>query len=211
MTELPVTRIAASKEKEARIRKAVSKAENLAGIAHVACEKDAGALTALLANPQISEPIYTLPKPISYATVAAFIDHHLDERERGEGLLMVSIDERGIATTYHDIQIWPQWAACELGGAIRRDRQNTGQGGAGAAAAFGWLFEVIGVDLICETAALDNVRTARLLERIGFTYRGEIESKLPDGGLRPSRYWELNKADWPLRPIPTRPLAGPEA
>jgi len=109
---------------------------------------------------------------------------------------MISVDDRGEAHGYHDFQFWPQWSACELGGAIRADRQSAGQGSTGAMAAFNWLFEVIGVDLICETAALDNVRTARLLERIGFSYKGEIESKLPGGGLRPSRYWELGKADW---------------
>jgi RimJ/RimL family protein N-acetyltransferase len=210
MAELPLTRVAANTEKQAYIRDAVSKADDLAGIAYIAREKDVDALTALLVDPQISEPIYTLPSLIDHDTVANFIDRHLDERKRGEGLLMVSIDESGVASAYHDIQIWPQWSACELGGAIRRDRQNTGQGGAVAAAVFGWLFEVIGVDLICETAALDNVRTAHLLDRLGFTYKGEIESKLFDGGLRPSRYWELNKVDWSLRPTPTKPLTGPE-
>ncbi len=196
MTELPLTRIAASKERQARIRNAVSKAEELAGIARVAREGDVDALTALLLDRQTSEPIYTLPEQINRDTVASFINQHLVEREGGAGLLMVSVDESGVASAYHDIQFWPQWAACELGGAIRRDRQNSGQGGTGAAVAFGWLFEVIGVDLICETAALDNVRTARLLERIGFTYRGEIESRLSGGGLRPSHYWELERADW---------------
>ncbi len=205
MTELPLTRIAASQERQLRIRNAVSQAESLADIARVAREEDVDALTALLEDPQISQPIYTLPKQINHHTVTDFIDRHLAERERGEGLLMVSIDENGVASAYHDIQVWPHWAACELGGAIRRDRQNTGQGGAGAAAAFGWLFEVIGVDLICETSALDNVRTARLLERIGFADKGEIESELSGGGLRPSRYWELNKADWLTRSTGTVP------
>lgn len=202
MSELPLTRIAVSKEKQAGIRAAVSKAENLAGIAHVAREKDVRALTALLADPQISEPIYTLPSLVNHDVVAAFVDRHLDERKRGEGLLMVSIDESDVASAYYDIQTWPRWGACELSGAIRRDRQNTGQGVAGAAAVFSWLFEVIGVDLICETAALDNVRTAHLLERLGFADKGEIESKLSGGGTRPSRYWELSKADWLLRSTP---------
>jgi RimJ/RimL family protein N-acetyltransferase len=210
VAELPLTRIAVNTEKQTSIRDAVGNAENLAGIAHVAREKDLDALTALLADPQISVPIYTLPSLINHDTIATFIDQHLDERKRGEGLLMVSIDENGVASAYHDIQFWPQWAACELGGAIRRDRQNTGQGGAGAGAAFDWLFDVIGVDLICETAAPDNVRTARLLERLGFTYKGEIESKLSGGGLRPSRYWELKKTDWSLRSTPTKSLAEPE-
>jgi len=40
------------------------------------------------------------------------------------------------------------------------------------------------------------VRTASLLERIGFQFMGEITSLLPDGGSRPSHYWELYKEDW---------------
>lgn len=199
MSELPITRVAASTEKQNRIRNAVRQVESLAGIGRLAREQDVDALTALLADPHISGQIYTLPGVINHDTIATFSEQHLAERERGEGLLMVSIDEGGMASGYHDIQFWPQWAACEFGGAIRRERQNTGQGGAGAAAVFSWLFEVIGVALICETAALDNVRTARLLDRLGFTDKGEITSTLPDGGTRPSRYWELSKAEWLLQ------------
>ena len=196
MTDLPLTRIAASEAKQRRIRSAVSNIESLAGMAHVARQKDIGALTTLLSDPKISQPIYTLPKQINHDTVAAFINLHLDERERGEGLLMVSTDASGVVTGYYDIHFWPEWASCELGGAISSDQQNTGRGSSGAMEAFTWLFEVIGIDLICETAALENVRTARLLERIGFNYMGEIESELPEGGFRPSRYWELKISDW---------------
>lgn len=196
MSEIPLTRVAASKERQADIRNAVRKAEKIAGIARIACRDDVAALTDLLADPAISTPIYTLPETITTKAVDRFIKQHLDERERGEGLLMISVDDSGVVNAYHDIQVWPQWSACELGGAIRLDLQNSGKGGTDAATAFKWLFEVIGVDLICETAALDNRRTARLLERIGFTYKGEIKSKLPGGGYRPSHYWELVKSDW---------------
>ena len=199
MAELPITRVAASTEQQNRIRNTVSRTESLAGIAHVAREQDVDALTALLADPQISGRIYTLPSVINQDTIATFVDQHLAERDRGVGLLMVSIDEDGTASAYHDIQFWPQWAACEFGGAIRRERQNSGQGSARIAKAVSWLFESIGVELICETAALDNIRTARLLDRLGFTCKGDIESRLPDGGTRPSRYWELSNAEWLLQ------------
>lgn len=196
MSDMPLTRVAASKERQADIRNAVRKAETMADIARIARRDDVAALTDLLTDPEISTPIYTLPETITTKTVDRFITQHLDERERGEGLLMISVDDSGVVSAYYDIQVWPQWSACELGGAIRRDLQNSGKGGANAAVAFNWLFDVIGVDMICETAALDNVRTARLLERLGFTYQGEISTKLPGGGFRPSHYWELRKADW---------------
>jgi len=200
MTDIPLTRNTASKEKESQIRNAVRNAENIPELACLARENDVDALTFLLEDPLISIPIYTLPDQINRNTVANFIERHLLERERGEGLLMISTDEDGGVSAYHDIKIWPQWAACELGGAIRRDRQNTGHGSSGATIAFRWLFEVIGIDLICETAALDNVRTARLLEGIGFTFRGEISSKLSGGGLRPSLCWELERKNWLSKP-----------
>tara|TARA_B100001079_G_scaffold180110_1_gene154871 strand:+ start:166 stop:801 length:636 start_codon:yes stop_codon:yes gene_type:complete len=196
MTAIPLTRNKASRKKEFQIRAAVRKAETIPELACLARENDVNTLTSLLQDPLISTPIYTLPEQINRNTVANFIERHLLEREDGEGLLMISTDEGGKVSAYHDIKIWPQWAACELGGAIRHDRQSTGQGSSGATIAFRWLFEVIGVDLICETAALDNVRTARLLERIGFTFRGEISSELPSGGLRPSLYWELERKNW---------------
>ncbi len=168
----------------------------MAGLSQVVTLDDVDALMELLIDPVISGPIYNLPKPITRDNVLQFIEQHLFEQERGEGLLMISMTETGTVTAYHDVQVWPQWAAAELAGAISRDRQNTGKGGADASIAFDWLFEEIGVELICETGALDNVRTARLLERIGFSYMGEIESTLPGGGMRPSRYWELTKSNW---------------
>ena len=196
MARLPLTRKWATEEKQAAIRKAVSAATEIPAIAQLATLDHVDILTALLLDPAISEPIYTLPKPITQKAVTAFIKQHLNERAEGVGLLMISVDDSDAAAAYHDIQFWPQWSACELGGAIRSDRQGAGSGGGGAAAAFGWLFDVIGIDLICETAALDNHRTARLLERLGFVFHGQIESELPDGGIRPSNYWEMTRADW---------------
>ena len=195
MAGIPITRTAATPEKQAAIEKAISSASEIPGLARIATPSDADALTELLLDPEISAPIYTLPKPINRQTVARFIAQHQEERAEGRGLLFISVDENNSATAYHDIQFWPQWAACELGGAVRNDRQGSGAGG-GAAKAFGWLFDAIGVDLICETAALDNHRTARLLERLGFVFKGEIESTLPGGGARPSKCWEMKKEVW---------------
>jgi len=196
MSKIPVTRIHAPLAQERSIREAVRRTHETPDGARLARLDDTDALLALLSDPTVSDPIYTLPRPINRKTVKDFISRHLDERARGEGLLLVGLDGAEAAATYHDIQFWPQWSACELGGAIRADKQNAGAGVAGAAAAFGWLFEGIGVDLICETAALDNFRTKRLLERLGFSYAGEIESELPGGGTRASLCWEMTKADW---------------
>ena len=196
MAGIPLTRRQATAQKQAAIQNAVSKATKIPGLARIASLADAGALTDLLCDPEISAPIYTLPKSINRKTVEQFISQHIEERANGTGLLLISMDDENAVAGYHDIQFWPQWAACELGGAIRTDRQGAGAGVGGAATAFNWLYDVIGVDLICETAALDNHRTARLLERLGFVFQDQIESELPGGGTRPSNYWEMTKDGW---------------
>ena len=162
MAAIPLTRNAAAPGKADAIRaavKAVSFPENARR--RIAAPEDAGALLALIGEPRVHEPIYTLPKPPTPAAVRDFISRHSAEKARGEGLLILSLDEGGAVDAYHDIQFWPQWSVCELGGAIRPDKQGRGTGAAGAAAAFDWLFNTIGVDLICETAALDNIRTRK--------------------------------------------------
>ncbi len=195
MTKIPFTRRQASAEHAEAIRNAVRTTETMPCGARIATQADTDALTALLIDPQISDPIYSLPKPITRDAVSAFIDRHLQERARGEGLLMFLDDGEKTAAGYCDIQFWPEWAACELGGAVRTNRQGAHTGFDGAVAAFGWLFDEIGVDLICETAARNNIRTAKLLEHIGFRYLGEIESETPGGGVRASHYWEMTRAD----------------
>ncbi len=140
-----------------------------------------------------------MPKPPTLAAARDFIEAHIDERARGEGLLIFDFDETGAVAGYHDIKVWPEWSAAELGGAIRPDRQGEGAGTSGAARAFDWLFTVIGVDLICETAALDNIRTRKLLLHLGFRLIGEIGSELPGGGVRPSLYFEITGAQWRQR------------
>ncbi len=197
MATIPLTRHPACAEKAASIRAAVrAVAFPPDGRRILAAADDAPRFFELIRDPAVSAPIYTLPKPVTLDAARAFIERHVEEHARGEGLLILDLDGLGAVAGYHDIQVWPVWSAAELGGAIRPDRQNAGHGGAGASAAFDWLFGVIGVDLVCETAALDNVRTHRLLERLGFHRLGEIDSDLPGGGARRSVYFEMTRAEW---------------
>ena len=58
------------------------------------------------------------------------------------------------------------------------------------------MFEAFKVRLICVTAALDNVRSARVIEAAGFTSMGERQSRRADGSERRSRYWEMTIEQW---------------
>jgi RimJ/RimL family protein N-acetyltransferase len=193
--ELPLTRNAVSPGTAAAIRAAVRAAAQM-GESRLARPEDAGGLFALLSDPLVHAPIYTLPRPLTEASAAAFIAMHLEERAAGEGLLFVREGEDGQVMGYSDVQVWPDWGAGELGGALHPSLHGKGAGGRGAAASFAWMFEALGLDLLCETAALDNVPTQRMLDGLGFRRMGETLSTRPDGTTRASLVWEMTRAEW---------------
>lgn len=193
--ELPLTRNAVSPGTAEAIRAAVCEATQM-GESRLARPEDACGLFALLSDPLVHAPIYTLPRPLTEASVAAFIAMHLEERAAGEGLLFVREGEDGQVMGYSDVQVWPDWGAGELGGALHPSLHGKGAGGRGAAASFAWMFEALGLDLLCETAALDNVPTQRMLDGLGFRRMGETLSTRPDGTTRASLVWEMTRAEW---------------
>ncbi len=195
---LPLTRIAASPGEAEAIRAAV-RVQSVMGDSRLAELGDAPGLFALLSDPLVHAPIYTLPRPLTEASVEAFIAGHLEERAAGEGLLFVREGEGGQVMGYSDVQVWPQWRAGELGGALHPSLHGKGAGGRGAAASFAWMFEALELDLICETAALTNVPTQRMLDGLGFRRMGETLSTRPDGTTRASLVWEVTRAEWAAR------------
>lgn len=199
MAGIPVTRREVSAARAEAIRAAVRSVEALPSgdpPSRLALREDADELYTFLSDPAVHAPIYSLPRPLTPASVEAFIERHLEERERGEGLLFVRPDETGAIMGYSDIQVWPDLGAGELGGALRPDRQGQRAGITGAAASFTWMFEGLGLELICETAARDNVRTAALLDHLGFERKGEVVSTSEDGTTRPSLVWEVTREVW---------------
>ncbi|MGB5483872.1 GNAT family N-acetyltransferase [Parasphingorhabdus sp.] len=198
-TTIPVTRHRATDQKADSIRKAVSRATSITtenALSRLATVDDAGIFHAFLSDPQIHAPIYTLPRPLTVEAVRTFIADHQKQRESGAGLLFLNFDDHGKIGGYTDICVWPEWAAGELGGAVHPDRQGQRRGIRGARLSFDWMFERLGLDLICETASLDNHRTAHLLDGLGFQRMGEILSHRDDGTTRPSLVWEVSRADW---------------
>lgn len=196
--EIPITRTQVSAEQAEAIRGAVRLATAM-GESRLARVEDAAGLFALVSDPAVFAPIYTLPRPLTEASVESFIETHIIEREAGIGLLFVREGEGGQIMGYSDVQVWPEWGAGELGGALHPSLHGQGTGGRGAAASFGWMFDVLGLDLICETAALDNMATQRLLDGLGFRRMGEVTSERADGTSRASLVWEMTRAEWNAR------------
>lgn len=196
MSAPPKTVLTATAEEEAAIRAVVRSAAghpNLAGPEHV------DGLLKLFLDPQVSDPVYDLPRPFTRESVADWVAESEALREEGRCILAVSLDEAGEVAGYTRYTVWPERSSAEIAGARRADLQNSGAGRSGVAQATAWMFEGLGVRLIALTAALDNVRSAKAIDGAGFRRMGEVESVRPDGTVRRSLYWELTRDEWRLR------------
>lgn len=201
MSTPPKTVLQASAEEAAAIREAVRNADpaTLGSRSALAELKHVPGLVELLLDERVSGPIYDLPRPITPDSVTRWVAERQAERLAGEGLLFVSLDDHGKVAGYSHITVWPERSSAELAGAKRADLQGQGQGSAGMARAFAWIFETLGVRLMCLTAALDNVRSQRGIDAAGFRRMGEREVTRPDGATRASVYWELSREEWVKR------------
>lgn len=201
MSAPPKTVIAITPQEEVAIRAAARSAD--ASKINPACVRATGAhvpaLVELLADPRVSAPIYDLPHPITFDSVSAWVRDAQIKNDLGECVLTVTPDEDGRLITYSRFTIWPERAAAEIAGAYRADVQSAGLGKSGAAVSFDWMFRELGVKLICVTAALDNERSARVIDAAGFRAMGEREGVRPDGSMRRSRYWEMTREEWERR------------
>ena len=198
MSSPPKTVLQVGDDEAAAIREAVRHADPASlGLGRALAEmKHVPGLLELLQDERVSGPIYDLPRPFTTDSVTRWVAEHQARRLAGEGLLFVTLDEHGKVAGYSDITVWPERASAELAGAIRADLQNLGQGGRGMAKSFDWIFETLGVRLMCLTAALDNVRSQKGIDAAGFRRMGEREVVRPDGGTRRSVYWEMTKDEW---------------
>ena len=201
MSAPPKTLLHASETEAEAIRHAVRTADvavlgprrERAELKHVA------GLVTLLSDERVSGPIYDLPRPIGEDSVTRWVAENQAQALAGEALLVVNLDEAGEVAGYSRITVWPEHSAAELAGAMRADLQNSGQGGVGMAHTFGWIFETLGVRMMCLTSALDNVRAQKGIDAAGFVRMGERDAVRPDGTIRKSVYWELTRDQWRMR------------
>lgn len=198
MSAPPKTRLYVTPEEAGAIRAAVIAADpsGLGGDCTEASDSDVQALTHLLADPSLSNAIYDLTSPITLETVSAWIAGARAKRQRGEALLTVRRAADGTIYSYSYFTVWPKLGAAEIAGGFRAEHQGAGLGKTGARRSFAWMFEAFKVRLICVTAALDNVRSARVIEAAGFLPMGERQSRRADGSERRSRYWEMSIEQW---------------
>ncbi|MEL6416629.1 MAG: GNAT family N-acetyltransferase [Pseudomonadota bacterium] len=202
MSDLPITRHALGVDRQNEIRDAVRAATGIPfdeAPSRVARLSDAERFLTFLSDPAIHGPIYNLPRPLTVASMRAFIADKLAAQARGEGLIFLRFDPSGEVLGYSEFDIWPQWGAGDLGGALRADQQGKRAGVAGAKRTFSWMFDSLKLERIVATGALDNVRTARMMDGLGLERKGEITSTRPDGSSRRSLVWEIERETWVRR------------
>lgn len=201
MSMPPKTVLEVSEEEAEAIRHAVRTAD-VASLGEGRMRADPhhiDGLVALLSDERVSGPIYDLPRPINTESIMRWVAESQAQALAGEALLIVNLDAAGRIAGYSRITVWPDRSAAELAGAVRADRQNQGQGGRGMAHSFGWIFETLGVRMMCLTAALDNIRVHKGIDDAGFVRLGERDAVRPDGTIRRSIYWEMTRDDWRMR------------
>lgn len=201
MSAPPKTVIHAS-EMEAEVLRHTVRTVDVSGLGphRVRAElKHVPGLVTLLADRRVSGPIYDLPRPITHDSVTRWVTESQAQALAGEALLIVNLDDAGEVAGYSRITVWPEHLSAELAGAVRADLQNSGRGGASMAHSFGWIFETLGVELMCLTAALDNVRVQKGIDAAGFVRMGERDAVRPDGTIRKSVYWEMTREQWRKR------------
>lgn len=195
MSAPPLTQLDVSPDEAHAIRGAVRRADPraLGPNYRLASPEHAASLTELLADPRVSDPIYDLPRPITLRNISDWIAGAQRKHADGEGLLVVMLDGDGGVCGYSCFTVWPERSAAEIAGGYRADRQSQGEGKLGAARSFDWMFDAFGVRLIVVTAALNNLRSARVIEAAGFHYMGTRLCTRPDGTSRESQYWEMRR------------------
>jgi RimJ/RimL family protein N-acetyltransferase len=194
---LPITVLSASHSEASAIRLAVRLADpdDLGPGRVFARDEHAEALADMLSDPAVAAPLYDLPQPVTPDTMRRWIDECADARARGEGLLILNFDASGMLAGYSEVTVWPERASAELGGALRPSAQGGGHGAAGAFALFDWMFRALNVRLIALTAAEDNARSIKLIDKAGFRRMGLRDAEGPNGRQRVI-YWEAMRDAW---------------
>ncbi|MEO1136057.1 MAG: GNAT family protein [Pseudomonadota bacterium] len=199
MSEPPNTKLVLSERDAGKIRmavRAITTIDVAYGVYAPASFAVLDEFQKFLADARVSGPLYTIPENPAPDWVPSWIEAHALEQAEGSGALLIARDDAGRISGFVDLQVWPEWGVAEFGGAIRADLQSGAMGTRGAARLFDWLFAEIGVQLIAMTNALDNVRTERLLHHLGFVRGTDRNCKTPEGDIRLSMYWELQRDRW---------------
>jgi len=129
--------------------------------------EDREPFAAINADPRVSE---FLPTPLSREQSDAFIDRievHFDQR--GYGLWAVEIPGVTTLAGFIGLSTLPFLPAPEVGWRLGPAYWGGGYATEGARATLAFGFETVGLDEIVSVTALDNIRSRRVMEKLGMS------------------------------------------
>lgn len=164
-------------------------------------EDDVDAFWELHRHPDV---LAYLPGPNDRAETAKLVDRFLDHWARhGFGLFAVDDKSSGELVGFTGL-IAIEWEApvkgVEIGWRFRRDVWGQGYATEAARRCLPLAFEQLGIDPLVAIAVPENVRSHRVMERLGFVRQPNKNfehPRLPEGHrLRLHWSWELTRAAW---------------
>ncbi|MCK6448772.1 MAG: GNAT family N-acetyltransferase [Planctomycetes bacterium] len=160
-------------------------------------EGDAGALYEYLRDPAVTE-LTSYPE-VTTALVEALIAKSIRRWHEGDlsrWAVARGDDDRLIGTCgFNDSSPAHRWA--EVAFELSRAHWGKGLMGRAATAAIGWAFEHDRVDRVQAYTRVDNFRSQRLLERLGFLREGRLRSfRICRGRPHDFYVYGLLRSDW---------------
>jgi ribosomal-protein-alanine N-acetyltransferase len=152
---------------------------------------------ALNADPEVMEHF---PATLTRAESDAFVDRIEAHFARyGYGLWVVEVDGEhagfvGLQTVTFEASFVP---AVEVGWRLARPYWGRGLASEGARAALDYAFDEVRLDEVVSFTAVDNVRSWRVMERVGMSRAGVFDHpRVPEGHrLRPHVLYRIRPAD----------------
>ena len=168
-------------------------------------DADRAPFAALNADPEVMR---YLSRQLTRDESDAFIDRIMARwAERGHGLWAVERRADGAflgftGLAWHDFEA-PFTPTVEIGWRLGREAWGHGYATEAATAALAWGFEVLGLEEVLSWTTVANLRSRRVIERIGMTRDPDDDfehPQLPPGHpIRPHVLYRISRAAWGAR------------
>jgi RimJ/RimL family protein N-acetyltransferase len=152
------------------------------------------------ADPSVMEFMPKLLDSLESDALVERIERHFDER--GFGLMAIELKESGEFVGFVGLSV-PQFEApfmpaVEIGWRLAAEYWGKGLATEAAQETLRFGFEKVGLESVVSFTVPANVRSRRVMERIGMTSEGEFEHpRLPEGHpLRRHVLYRLTQEDW---------------
>jgi RimJ/RimL family protein N-acetyltransferase len=149
-------------------------------------------------DPEFARYLPHIPQPFTRRDAEAFVARNMDEPWDLLPTFAVVLDGRVIGTVNFDVDPHDQIAM--LGFAIARAHWGKGIAVEAARAAVAWAFEAFGVAKIRASTDARNVRSQRVMEKLGMHHEGRLRShQLARDGRTDVVCYGLLREEWSAR------------